>query len=118
MLVPTLEQRVVKIKFYLNQTAQNILEIGRELTAAKAEVPHGEWQDWFANNFNLTDRTAQKFMACAECFGKLNINVQFHSTQLITMLELPVDETEAFIEAKAAAGTPVEARQKATSSAC
>ena len=34
---------------------------------------------------------------------------------MIAMLALPEDETEEFIEAKAAAGTPVEARQEATS---
>ena len=50
----TLNQRVVKIKFLLNQTAQNIIEISKELTAAKNEVPHSEWLNWLDNNFGMT----------------------------------------------------------------
>ena len=108
VLVPTLEQRVAKIKFYLNQTAQNILEVGKRLIQAKALLSYGEWQNWFANNFNLTDCTAQKFMACAERFGKRQTSAVLKSSQMIEFLRLPADETEEFIEAQAAAGTPVE----------
>ena len=47
-------------------------------------------------------------MKCAERFGKLNIDVQFNSTQMITMLALPAGEEENFIAEKAAEGKPVE----------
>ena len=104
----TLDQRVVKIKFYLNQTAQNIIEIGKELTAAKQEVGHGNWANWLEENFQLNQQTANRFMRVAERFGKLSINAQFNSTQMIVMLSLPERETEKFIAEKAAAGTPVE----------
>ncbi len=104
----TLNQRVIKIKFYLNQTAQNIIEIGKELTAAKNEVPHGEWSSWIEENFKFNQQTANRFMRVAERFGKLSINAQFNSTQLITMLALPAGETEKFIAEKAAEGKPVE----------
>ena len=107
-LAPTLDQLTVEVKFYLGQVAQNIIEVGKRLIQAKALLPHGEWGNWLKDNFNLTQQSANRFMRVAERFGKLNINVQFQSTQMITMLELPADETEAFIEAQAAAGTPVE----------
>ena len=104
----TLDQRVVKIKFYLNQTAQNIIEIGKELTAAKNEVPHGQWLNWLQENFNLTERTAQKFMKVAERFSKAATSSVLNSSQMFEMLALPEGETEKFIAEKAAAGTPVE----------
>lgn len=36
--------------------AQNIIEIGKELTAAKNEVPHGQWLNWLKDNFNLSQQ--------------------------------------------------------------
>lgn len=99
-----LEQRVVKIKFYLNQTAQNIIEVGKELTAAKQEVPHGEWQNWLDENFNLSQQSANRFMRVAERFGNFQSIGSFSSTQLIQLLALPEADTEKFIEEKAAEG--------------
>ena len=104
----TLEQLTLEVKFYLGQTAQNIIEVGKRLAQAKELVPHGEWQNWLEGNFQLTKMSASRFMRVAERFGKSNINVTFQPTQMIELLALPADETEQFIEAKAAAGTPVE----------
>jgi hypothetical protein len=45
---------------------RNRLEIfGRILTAAKAKVPHGQWEDWITDTFQgrLALRTAQRWMA-------------------------------------------------------
>lgn len=105
---PTLEQRVVKIKFYLGQIAQNIIEVGKELIAAKEEVPHGEWQNWLQDNFNLSYRMAAKFMQCAERFSNVPTSATLKSSQMVELLALPEAETEQFIEAKAAEGNPVE----------
>lgn len=87
---------------------QNIIEIGKELTAAKAEVPHGEWQNWLKDNFNLKVRSAQTFMAIAERFSNTQTSAYLNPSQMVEMLSLPAEETEKFIEEKAAAGTPVE----------
>ncbi len=104
----TLNQRVVKIKFYLNQTAQNIIEIGKELTAAKNEVPHGEWLNWLDNNFGMTVYTAARFMKVADRFSNLTTSANFNSSQMFEMLALPAGETEKFIEQKKAEGKAVE----------
>ena len=105
---PSLNQRVIKIQFYLRQTAQNIIEIGKELTAAKQEVPHGQWLNWLDSNFGMTERTAQNFMKVAERLSNTQLISHFNSTQLITMLALPAGEEEKFIAEKAAEGKPVE----------
>ena len=105
---PTIEQLTVEVKFYLGQLAQNIIEVGKRLIQAKALLPHGEWQNWLENNFQLTVRTARRFMQIADRFGKTVDGDRFQASQLTELLALPEDETEQFIEAKAAQGTPVE----------
>ena len=103
-----LPQLEIEIKFYLGQTAQNIIEVGKRLIQAKSLVQHGEWQDWLKNNFQLTDRTARNFIQCAERFGKTEIDFRFSSTQMIALLSLPdAEETEKFIAEKAAEGKAV-----------
>lgn len=105
---PTLDQLTVEVKFYLGQIGQNILEVGKRLIQAKALLQHGEWQDWLKNNFQLSYATAAKFIQCAERFSNVETSRGLKSSQMIELLRLPEDETEEFIEAKAAAGTPVE----------
>lgn len=104
----TLPQIEVEIKFYLGQTAQNIIEVGKRLIQAKSLVQHGQWQTWLNDNFQLSKMTANRFMNVAERFGKSNIDVTFTSTQMIALLSLPnTEETERFIEEKAAEGKAV-----------
>ena len=84
------------------ETAQNIIEVGKRLIQAKSLVNHGHWQHWLELNFQLTERTAQNFMKCAERFGKTEINFGFSSTQMIALLALPdAEETEKFFAEKA-----------------
>ena len=108
----TLEQRVVKIKFYLNQTAQNIIEIGKELTAAKNEVGHGNWDNWLKANFDLSQESARKFMNIAKRFGNSTPAWNLSYSQMVELLALPAGKEEDFIEAQAAAGQPVEGQSK------
>jgi phage pi2 protein 07 len=105
---PTLNQLELEIKFYLNQTAQNILEVGKRLTQAKAMVQHGEWQNWLKDNFNLSKSTANNFMRCAERFSNFQTSGNLNPSQMVEMLSLPAGEEEKFIAEKAAEGTPVE----------
>lgn len=68
--LPTnLEQLTVEIKFYVNQWGQNTIEIGKRLIAAKEIVGHGNFSKWLEDNFNLKQRMANNFMACAERFA-------------------------------------------------
>lgn len=107
---PTLEQRVVKIQFHLQTMAQSAIIIGQELIECKKEVSHGDWQNWLQDNFNLTVRTAQNFMAIAERFGDSKTkSISFlGTTKMISLLALPAGEEEKFIAEKAAEGKPVE----------
>ena len=101
---PTLEVLTLEVKFYLNQTAQNIIEVGKRLNQAKELVPHGEWGKWLESNFKLSKMSASRFMRVADRFGKSNDVVTFQASQMVELLALPAEETEQFIEAKAAKG--------------
>lgn len=104
----TLPQLEEEIKYHLNQISQNIIEIGKRLIQAKSLVKHGQWQPWLNDNFHLSKSTAYNFMQCAERYGNFQSIGNLNSTQMIALLSLlDAEETEKFIEQKAAAGTPV-----------
>ena len=107
-LALTLEQRVVKIQFHLQNIAQSAIIIGQELIECKKEVPHGEWLNWLEKNFNLKQSSAKNFMAIAERFGNRQLIGDLGYTQMVQMLALPAGEEEKFLADKAAEGTPVE----------
>ena len=102
------EQITAEAKFYYNQIGSNIIEFGKRLIIMKKRKAHGEWSKWLESNFRLKERMAQRFMQCTERFGNTSLKTLLNQTQMIELLALPADETEQFIEAKAAEGNPVE----------
>ena len=104
----TLETRAERIRQLQADVQRGIIQIGFELIAAKKEVGHGGWADWLQKEFAWTDRTARNFMAIAERFGNRKSISDLTTTTLIKMLALPEGDEEAFIEAQAQAGNPVE----------
>jgi len=97
-----------EIKFYVQQWGQNTIEIGKRLIAAKELVAHGEWGKWLEENFNLSQSTAQRFIKCAERFGKSATLQDLNYSQMVQLLSLSESETEKFIAEKSAEGKPVE----------
>ena len=93
-----LPQLTIEIKFYLNQTAQNIIEVGKRLIQAKELVAHGEWQNWLQNNFNLKYTAATRFMQIAERFSNLPTSEHLNTSQMFEMLALPAGDEEKFIK--------------------
>ena len=110
--VVTLEERADRIRQLQADVQRGIIDIGFELIAAKKEIGHGGWADWLASNFDWTQQTANRFMRVSERFGKLNNVVQFKPSTLQAMLALPAGDEQAFIEAQAKAGKPVEEQSK------
>ena len=104
----TLEQRVVKIQFHLQNIGNSIIIIGQELIECKKEVGHGNWTNWLKDNFNLSQDTATNFMKIAERFSNSESIRNLGVTQMIQLLKLPAGTEEDFIAEKAAEGNPVE----------
>ena len=65
---PPLAQRAQRIRDLVGVARTCIIEIGRELIAAKTEVEHGEWLDWLETEFGWAERTARNYMTVAEAF--------------------------------------------------
>ena len=59
-----------RIKLRLKRTVEDIIEIGRELTAVKAELPHGAFVVWILSEFEMSVDTAQNFLRVYERFGE------------------------------------------------
>lgn len=102
------EQLTIESKIYYLQRGLMTIELGKRLIVMKRRLGYGEWLNWLENNFKLSDRTAQRFMACAERFGNTTTSSHLSQSQMWEMLALPAEDTEKFIEAKKAEGTPVE----------
>jgi hypothetical protein len=59
--------------------------VGEKLFEAKANCKHGEFQDWVKRNFEITPRTAQRWMLAAE--NDTRVAFQFSSLREATKPE-------------------------------
>lgn len=87
-----------EIKMLKQQTAQNIIEIGKRLIEAKESLPHGEWLPWLEKEVDFTRQTANRFMKVAEEFGNGTSTLHLSTGHLFELLQLPAPEREDFIE--------------------
>ncbi len=55
-----------RIKDRLIRQVTDIIETGRDLIEVKSKLDHGQFQSWLNLSFNMTVRTAQKYMQAAE----------------------------------------------------
>lgn len=77
---------------------EDIVEIGRDLLAVKASLPHGSFLPWIEAEFGMGHSTADRFMQVAKVYG----------SKLPTLGNLPLS---ALYEL-AAPKTPVEVREE------
>lgn len=103
-----LAELAMQIRDYAEQVRDNIINIGNCFIQAKAQVKHGEWNNWVEKNTAFTRQTAHKFMQCAKRFKDVAPARQLNSTQMMELLALPAPETEEFFETNAMSGTPVK----------
>jgi hypothetical protein len=97
-----IEQRAERIRGLVITARTCIIEIGRELIAAKAELAHGEWLPWLKDEFGWTVRTADKYMEVVRAF-KLESDSNFDG--------LTIDATALY--ALAAPDVPQPVREEA-----
>ena len=94
------EELAVAIGFYKAQTVQNIIEIGRCLIEAKAQLEHGQWTSWLAEKAEISHMQARRFMQLAREYGAncsaLN-NLGY--AKALALLAVPAEERDEFIEA-------------------
>jgi hypothetical protein len=64
-LVPNLQAQAKLIKDMIAKTTAGLIEVGRNLTAVKQQLDHGQFMDWVEIEVGIVKRTAQSYMAIA-----------------------------------------------------
>ena len=108
--ISKIETEIIMLK---NQTAQNIIEIGRRLIKAKEMLPHGEWGKWLEEKVEFTQQTANKFMRVANEMGNYASMLNSGSAKLFALLSLPEPDRETFIETQPIEGMTTRELQQA-----
>lgn len=80
------------------QTAQNIIEIGKRLIAVKNNLPHGEWGRWLKEKVDFSHTSAKRFMQVAREFSNSPSLGDLPPTKVFALLDLPSEERENFVE--------------------
>ncbi|MBW7572451.1 DUF3102 domain-containing protein [Caproiciproducens faecalis] len=93
--IQTIENEIFELK---EQTANNILEIGKKLIEAKEQLNHGEWGNWLEEKINFSQRTANQFMRIATEFSNSQSLSNLGTTKLFLLLDVPTDKRENFIK--------------------
>ena len=75
--------------------------MGKRLIEAKAQLSHGEWENWLEEKVEFSARTARRFMQIAENYDKTDTGVLFLGMRkALALLALPDSEREEFISEK------------------
>lgn len=107
-------QEAAAIKARLRRTAEDIVEIGLSLQRVKSRLVHGQFGPWLRAEFDMSERTAQKFMLIASRYGA-RISAVPADLGIEALAELAAsstpDEIREAVEAKVAAGELVTAAE-------
>lgn len=95
--IDTITTEIIKLK---NQTAQNIIEMGKRLTKVKESLPHGEFGKYLSDKVDFTDRTARRFMQVAKEFGNRSSLSVLGASKLVALLDVPTEKRDKFISDK------------------
>ena len=61
-----LDRIATRLRTALRRETTNIIEIGNLLIESRKHLDHGEWQPWLAEHFDLSYRTAKRYVDAAE----------------------------------------------------
>lgn len=102
------QQRTGEIKTLLHRSAQDIKDIGQKLIEVKAKLGHGNFEDWLAAEFSMSDDTARNFMNVAKRLPEIP-NGSVFDAKALYMLAAPSTPEAAREEAleRAASGEKV-----------
>jgi len=84
--------------FYKAQAGGAIIEIGRRLIEAKAQLEHGEWTSWLEEKVQFSVRSAQRFMKLAEGYGESDTVSLLGTRKALVLLGLEDSERSEFLE--------------------
>ena len=95
----SLNQLVSEIKFFENQAVVSYWEIGKRLSKAKEQVPHGEWDLWIKRNLNYSQSTANKLMKVFTEYPNSESIPNLNFTKALALTSIKdEDERQEFVE--------------------
>ena len=89
-----------EIIFYKNVGGQAVIEIGRRLTEAKAQLKHGEWLPWLREKVEFSETSAQNFMRIAREYGNTHLVGDLGASKALVLLALSPVERDEFLSEK------------------
>lgn len=89
-----------EINFYKQQAGMAILEIGKRLVEAKAQLSHGEWLPWLEKKVEFSERSAQQYIRLWKEYGKSATVADLGVRKALVLLALPDTERDSFAEEK------------------
>ena len=95
-----IEVITAEIWLYKQQAGAAILEIGRRLIEAKAQLEHGEWLPWLEKEVEFSEATAQRFMRIAREYTNPSLVTDLGASKALVLLALPASEREEFVAEK------------------
>lgn len=93
-----IEKTTAEILILKDQTAQNIIEIGKRLIKVKDNLPHGEYLNWLENSVDFTERTAQRFVKVAIAFSNTTPVSHLGSRKLFALAGLDEEERQEVMQ--------------------
>lgn len=96
----SIETITTEILYLKSKAGEAILEIGKRLTEAKAQLNHGEWLPWLEEKVGFSTVTAQRFMRLAEEYSNASPVTLLGTSKALQLLALPPSERDEFLEEK------------------
>ena len=72
----------------LRRETTNVIELGKLLIESRKHLDHGEWQAWLVKNFNLSYRTALRYVSAAEYVAKSDTVAHFANLSASLLYQL------------------------------
>lgn len=78
-----------RIRLRMKRTAEDIIEIGRDLIEVKDALPHGQFGDWLKAEFEMSEWTARNFTNVADKFGTKTGKIPDFTPSILYELSAP-----------------------------
>ena len=83
------EAATMRIKTRMARTIVDIIGTGHDLKEVKSKLEHGQFESWLSTMFNMTDRTARRYMQAATWAEGKSDTVSDLTPQAIYLLSAP-----------------------------
>lgn len=89
-----IERTTTEILILKDQTAQNIIEIGKRLIEVKENLEHGQFLNWLENKVEFSRYTANRFMKIATEFSNVSAVQHLGSKKLFLLAGLDEEDRQ------------------------